>query len=134
MSALEATLHSSTNKGSKVIMGNEKRKCRRYPFLAIASLDAISNGPKKTATSLINNISYAGIGLTSYTLFSKGTPVSIRMQKIMGADNNEHLSGTITYSYKQKDSYHMGIELDEELNPEKQPELCEQLFKTIKFG
>jgi hypothetical protein len=114
-------------------MAEDKRKYRRYPFMAIASLNSMSNGARKTVTSIINNISYSGVGMTSYTPFTMGTPVSIRVIKIMGADNNEILNGIVTYSYKQHDSYYMGISLKEDLHPDEQPKLYEHFSKTMKF-
>ena len=101
--------------------------------MAIASLHSMSNGSGKTVTSIINNISYSGVGITSYTPFTIGTPVSIRVIKIMGANNNEIIHGIVAYSYKQHDSYYTGISLKDDLQPEKQPKLYEHFSKTMKF-
>ncbi|MFW9805058.1 MAG: PilZ domain-containing protein [Candidatus Thorarchaeota archaeon] len=115
-------------------MNEENRKSRRYPFNAIASIKAMQGGSLVSATTLINNISYTGAGLTSYTPIKEGTHVSLKMIKVKGRDSNERLEGTIAWAYKHDKFYHIGIAFDEELHPDRQPKLYEQFFRTIKFN
>jgi hypothetical protein len=115
-------------------MSEENRKSRRYPFNAIASINALHGGSLISATTLVSNISYSGIGLTSYTPIEEGTHVSLRMIKVKGLDNDERLAGTIAWAYKHDKFYHIGIALDEELHPDRHPKLYEQFFRTIKFN
>ena len=115
-------------------MGEENRKSRRYPFNAIASINALHGGSLISATTLVNNISYSGVGLTSNTPVKTGSHVSLRMIKVKGLANNERLAGTIAWAYKHDKFYHIGIAFDEELHPDRQPKLYEQFFRTIKFN
>ncbi|UCG79332.1 MAG: PilZ domain-containing protein [Nitrospirota bacterium] len=115
-------------------MNTDKRKSHRFPFMAIASLDMIRDGALVSVSSLVNNISYSGLGLSSYVPITEGSHVSIRVRKIKGSDNDEIVDGTVAYVIKRNDSYYMGIALDGELHPDRQPKLYEHFFNTLRFS
>lgn len=110
-------------------MAGEKRKSKRYPFHALASLKAYPSQSAVQLTTLINDISYCGMGVTSYAPLHEGTRVSIQVPRILGLDVSDSIEGLVARFSRIDDFYCLGIAFDADLHPANQPLLCEALSR-----
>lgn len=109
----------------------EKRKNKRYPFPAVATIQAHPRYAVRLITALVNDISYTGMGVTSYTMLQKGTKISVQIPRIMGKAIGDSVSGSVVRLSRRSGFYNLGIVFDSSLHPDKQPHLYETFFRIL---
>mgnify|MGYP001561885709 CR=1 FL=1 len=110
-----------------------RRRYRRYPISASASLK-INDGKDSPALEILAaNISRSGLGAYSYVPIPDNISVSIEMSfaGIKGIEKAS-LEGKIMHSSRLGSLYYIGIDFSEELNPDSQPLLYSHFWKIIE--
>jgi len=112
-------------------MLEEKRKNRRYPLPAVVSIKAHPRYAVRHITALVNDISYSGMGVTSYAPLPAGTRISVVIPRIMGKEIGDTISGSVVRFSRRKGFYNLGIMFDATLHPDKQPHLYDTFFSIL---
>ncbi len=102
----------------------EARQYPRYKFIATAVITKSNDMPTQIS-SLAANISRKGLRLHSYRPFDIGTEIEIDLifRTRTGDRTKETVLGTITRISRMANFYVLGVSLDEEIMPDKNPVL-----------
>lgn len=106
-----------------------KRRNTRIPISGIANIEFKDQGKIHSIQTVIANISLRGIGVYAYNSMKIKTDVSITINFVFsdGSLKTDSLTGHVISNKKIDNTYFMGIEFDEEIDPENQPFLLEYI-------
>jgi hypothetical protein len=105
------------------------RSHKRYPLFAKATIvKRHETNPVKLITQ-VSCISKVGLGVYSVEPIAIGSEISIHIGFLNaeGESVEDDIDGRVVWALPQDDFYYMGIFFDEEINPEKQPNLHRHL-------
>jgi c-di-GMP-binding flagellar brake protein YcgR len=111
-----------------------KRRHKRVPLAASATIRYNSGEGPETIQSLIADISLSGIGIYSDKAIGEGTEMSVEIDFISteGLITKASVMGESVYAREMGGGmFFMGIEFDEEIDAEKQPALYDHLGKIL---
>jgi c-di-GMP-binding flagellar brake protein YcgR len=112
----------------------EERKHRRAPLPAHVRLVLGEGAQQLVLRGAIADISLGGIGLHLVHPLEVGIEVTLELSfPVIGVGlKNETVKGKTIYSYHVQDTYYVGIEFDQELNPLHQPYLCKRIQDILE--
>jgi len=114
-------------------MRKDDRKQMRVPLFGVAEVKVEDNDTGLFLKALTQNISLTGMGLYMYQTLKPGLPVSItiRFTQKDGKRPSDTVHGIVASVTEMETSYCIGVEFDNPLNPEDQPNLYPHLMYTI---
>jgi len=93
------------------------------------------NGNIQSIQTILCNISLGGIGLYADVPIEIDTNVSITINFMSaGGIKTDSVEGCVVYYKDMGNIYFMGIQFNEEINPENQPSLYEHIQKILNMG
>jgi len=106
-----------------------KRRNSRIPISGIANIALKEHGKIHSIQTVIANISLRGMGVYAYNAMKIKSDVSITINFLFsdGSLKTDSLTGHIMNSKKIDNTYFIGIEFDEEINPKNQPFLSKYI-------
>ncbi len=112
-----------------------KRRHKRVPLAATAAMKYALEESGEPVQVVIADISMSGLGVYSDRPLKEGTELSIEIAFISteGQIKTASLRGEGVYVREMGSMYFMGIEFDEEINPQKQPFLHDHLQKILSW-
>jgi hypothetical protein len=108
-----------------------KRRNTRIPISGIANIEFKDKGKIHPIQTVIANVSSRGIGVYAYNSIKLKTDVSIAIHFIFsdGSLKTDSLTGHVINNTKIDNTYFIGIQFAEGIDPKKQP----FLFKCINI-
>jgi hypothetical protein len=111
----------------------DERKHRRAPLTAHVTLLVGKAEPPVVRHAMIADISLGGAGLYLDEPVEDGIEVKLEISfQAGGGTKTETVRGKTIYSYHIKDTYYVGIEFDQELNPLHQLYLCKRIQESLE--
>jgi PilZ domain len=106
-----------------------KRRNTRIPLSGIANITLTEHGKIHSIQTVIANISLRGIGVYAYHAMRIKTDVSITINFLFsdGSLKTDSLTGHVMNNKKIDNTYFIGIQFDEEIDPQNQPFLSEYI-------
>ena len=106
-----------------------KRRNTRIPISGIANIEFKDQGKIHSIQTVIANVSLRGMGVYAYNSMKLKTDVSITINFVFsdGSLKTDSLIGRIISNKKIVNTYFIGIEFDEEIDPKNQPFLLEYI-------
>jgi hypothetical protein len=106
-----------------------KRHHMRIPITGIAVIEFKNHGKTHSIQTVIANISLRGMGVYAYNSMKIKTGVSITINFVYsdGSLKTDSLNGHVISNIKIDNTYFVGIQFNEEIDPEKQPFLYEYM-------
>ena len=107
-----------------------KRRNTRIPISGIANIEFKDQGKVQSIQTVIANVSLRGMGVYAYNSMEVKTDVSIIITFVFsdGSLKTDSLTGRIISNKKIGNTYFIGIQFNEEINPENQPYLSNCFF------
>jgi hypothetical protein len=110
----------------------KERKHRRIPLTANVMLLAGESAYAMVRQATIADISLGGVGIYNEFPLKVGVRVKLYICFIAaGGTKTETVKGKTIYSYRIGNTYYIGIEFDQELNPSHHPELFTHIKNTL---
>jgi c-di-GMP-binding flagellar brake protein YcgR len=111
-----------------------QRRNKRVPITGTAILKFKAKGEFRSIQALPGSISLGGIGLYADDRIEDDTGVSITINFISLEDiKTDSIEGFVVYSKNMGGVNFMGIQFNEEVNPENQPALYEHIRKILTW-
>jgi c-di-GMP-binding flagellar brake protein YcgR len=111
-----------------------QRRHKRVPITGTATLKFEDKGEFRSVQALPCSISIGGIGLYADDRIEDDTSVSITINFISLEDiKTDSIEGFVVYSKNMGGIHFMGIQFNEEVNPENQPALYEHIQKILTW-
>ena len=112
----------------------EKRKHKRFSLTGIATLQYEAEGESKTIRALLCSISSIGIGLYADNPIEARKRVSISMDFIsIGGLQSTFIEGSVVYNKNLGNIHFVGIQFNEDINPQNQPVLFKHIQNILAF-
>ncbi len=107
-----------------------KRRNTRIPISGIANIEFKDHGKIHSIQTVIANVSLRGMGVYAYNSIKIKTDVSITTTFVFsdGSLKTDSLTGRIISNKKIENTYFIGIQFNEEIDPENQPYLSDYFF------
>ena len=107
----------------------DKRRNTRIPISGIANITLKEHGKIYSIQTVIANISLRGMGVYAYNAMKTKTDVSITINFLFsdGSLKTDSLTGHIMNNKKIDNTFFIGIQFDEEIDPKNQPFLSEYI-------
>ena len=115
-------------------MFKNMRKYRRYPIFATVEIKTKNEINPTSVIAHINCISEVGLGVYSAKPVKGDAKVSIIIEyfNFEGKKEKDFIEGVVAWTTTEDNSYYLGILFDEELNPDKQPNLYRHFHGIVK--
>jgi c-di-GMP-binding flagellar brake protein YcgR len=115
-------------------MDMDSREYYRYSIFARASILVKNEIDSVAIKTEVSNIAETGLGAYSAEPIGLGSEVSINIEFLSteGEMKNDAIEGKVVWLSMEGDIYYAGIFFDEELNPDKQPNLYWHFHRIIK--
>jgi len=106
-----------------------KRRNTRIPISGIANIALKEHGKIHSIQTVIANISLRGIGVYAYNAIKTKTDVSIAINFLFsdGSLKTDSLTGHVINNKKIDNTYFIGIQFDQDIDPKNQPFLSEHI-------
>jgi len=113
-----------------------KRKHRRVPMAAVATVQYSDAGIMHSAEAAISSISLGGIGIYTDRVIEDICDVSIAIPfiSIEGAMETIAVEGQVVYSRKMGSVIFIGIQFDNEISIENHPSLNKYIERALRWN
>jgi c-di-GMP-binding flagellar brake protein YcgR len=113
----------------------DKRKHKRTYLTAHVSLAIGESEPPLVRHATIGDISRGGVGLYLTSPLEVGTKVKLEIRfLVIGGLKTETIKGKTIYLKHMEDTYYVGVEFDQELNPLQHPELFTHIENVLNWS
>ena len=107
-----------------------KRRNTRVPISGIATIEFKDHGKIHSIQTVIANVSLQGMGVYAYNSIAIKTDASITITFVFsdGSLRTDSITGRVVNNKKIENTYFIGIQFHEEIDPENQPYLSNYFF------